>query len=1157
MNSMPAAKLDHVVQHLRRLASDSGAKDYTDAELLHRFVVSKDEVAFTTLVTRHRRLIGAVCRHVLSQEEDVEDAVQATLLVLVRRADSIRKTASVASWLYGTAYRTAMNAKKSAIRCQAREKRSTQRHAEQPVSEAALRELQAILDEEVLRLPENYRTPFVLCCLEGKSKAEAAHELCWKEGTVSGRLARARKLLRVRLARRGIALSAALCAVALDVHAGSALSTAAVMSVLRFGAGEPGLIRAEAAALAKRTLKAALVSRWKLGSFLVLALGTLTVGTGLLARHTIAARPNEEMRMGQTDEQRPGPKKEKPVPIDQSGDALPAGAFRRLGTLRFRHGGGSISSLLLSADGKRLISNTYYGRGKICVWEMASGRLLHEFPGHFEENGALALSPDGKVLATGSAASIHFWDLASGSEVRQLNAPLGDIQGLAFSADGKALASGHAGQTVLLWDLAAGKTVARLPAHHNRLNLRAFTPDGKTLVTGDWLDRTVRLFDVATRKERQQLTRPEMVRGMALSADGGQLALGTESGHITVWDVNGGKIVRDLHGAPFVPGLAFSPDGKALAAAEWDQEANRYAIQFWDLATGQKLRRLEKNVGPLWRLIFSNDGKTLIGGDGDTIRLWDVLTGEERTPAAGNPLSLAAAAVSPDGRTLAYEADFCVRLWDVSAGHEVATLPEEQDGSAHGAPAQSGRRATHWSLAFSPDGRTLAGGRDTNEVDVWDVVGRRLARRLVSDPKPDGFNWIAYYHLAFSPDGKVLASAGRALLPGGGNTDEIIQLWDLATGRRVRRLTMKDRRNEFCTVEAVAFSPDGKTLAASGRRINKGSKLCFWDLATGQRLTALNAMMNEPSDQGTRDSSSFPQSPIIQPRLAFSPDGKTLALNRSQKTIPVWETASGKQRCLLAGHEESTIYVTFSPDGRTLASSGWDNTIRLWDLDNGMELRKLTGHRGPANSLVFTPDGRVLISTGLDTTVLFWDVAALTHRVRAQSARLSEAECEIQWQDLAASDAAKAYQAIARLSEASDQAVALLQTRLEPTRPVRPELITQWIRDLNDDRFAVREKATHELEQQAEGAQAALSQVIQGKPTPELRRRAEALLDKLASVQGERLRMLRAVEVLERCGTPDCRRLLEKLATGQPAARLTEEAKASLARLARISVAAP
>ncbi|HZT80962.1 MAG TPA: RNA polymerase sigma factor, partial [Gemmataceae bacterium] len=179
---MPRGSLNSLVRHIRQLVGPSAEAGLTDAELLRRFVGERDETAFALLVERHGRLVRSVCRHLLANEEDVEDAFQATLLVLARKAAGIRKQRSVASWLYGVAYRTALKARTSHARRQKHERRAEVPSPRGPTSEAALRELQAILDEEVGRLPEKFRAPFVLCCLEGKSKGEASQELGWPEG---------------------------------------------------------------------------------------------------------------------------------------------------------------------------------------------------------------------------------------------------------------------------------------------------------------------------------------------------------------------------------------------------------------------------------------------------------------------------------------------------------------------------------------------------------------------------------------------------------------------------------------------------------------------------------------------------------------------------------------------------------------------------------------------------------------------------------------------------------------------------------------------------------------------------------------------------------------------------------------------------------------
>src|SRR6266540_524148 len=208
--------------HLHRAAAAQNTDEPTDPQLLQLFLQGRDPGAFAALVRRHGPMVMRVCRHVLHHHQDAEDAFQVTFLVLARSAASIRSKGSLASWLHGVAYRTAMSAKRSAATRRTHEGRVETMSQPDASQDLAWREVQVILEEEIQALPEGYRTPFLLCQMEGRSREEVARQLGIKEGTVSSRLDRARKRLRERLVQRGVALPAVLGALALAPGRGAA-----------------------------------------------------------------------------------------------------------------------------------------------------------------------------------------------------------------------------------------------------------------------------------------------------------------------------------------------------------------------------------------------------------------------------------------------------------------------------------------------------------------------------------------------------------------------------------------------------------------------------------------------------------------------------------------------------------------------------------------------------------------------------------------------------------------------------------------------------------------------------------------------------------------------------------------------------------------------
>ncbi len=298
-----------VLEHIRGMAAAQRARESSDAELISVFLTERDQAAFAEMVRRYGPLVLRVCRCVLRGHlQDAEDAFQATFLLLARNAGSIRKKDSLAEWLHGVAYRVARNARRGSERRRLHEEKAGAGQPKGPEWEACWREVQALLHEEIARLPKALREVFVLCCLEEKSGAEAARRLGVKEGTVSSRLTKARHLLRNRLARRGVDLSAVLAGLAIwqSQAASASLSLAsptaqAVISSVTTNPATSGAISAGAAALAEGVNSAMFRTQCKMITVLLLAtsLSAGFVGLGMMPRPPAAARgaqPPEALR---------------------------------------------------------------------------------------------------------------------------------------------------------------------------------------------------------------------------------------------------------------------------------------------------------------------------------------------------------------------------------------------------------------------------------------------------------------------------------------------------------------------------------------------------------------------------------------------------------------------------------------------------------------------------------------------------------------------------------------------------------------------------------------------------------------------------------------------------------------------------------------------
>ncbi len=781
-----------------------------------------------------------------------------------------------------------------------------------------------------------------------------------------------------------------------------------------------------------------------------------------------------------------------PPRLDTAGDPLPDGAIARFGTTRCSCPW-PVEMLAFSRDGKRLFGGSKDGE-KLRAWDTATGRVIAlrepDKPGRV----FATVAPDGRFLYLGAEPCCRLWD--------PLNGRASD-----------------------LWDL-----------REHSAYLAGYSPDGKLLAVALNEDVVV-LLEPTTGKElgRIPLLGGATVQQLVFAQDNRLLAVAMQGGHVWLWDCQRKKRVRWYHTGgkgkdiPIIA-VAFSPDGRGVAVSS--NIGDKLLVQRFEMDSDSEADGFTPPEAPIALLRFSADSKTLLGVSvKGNLHQWNALTGKEIRKLGDVEEDADAFAIDPAGQTVAMARGGCVHLVDVPtgkprlpfqplpplvsvtfAGKTEAACFDEQ-GTLHFWDVETGRPGRSLPLpeikevaakgvlpSLSADGRLLASwGEDLKPFRIADA---RTGKTLWSGPESAEGHGV----LAFAPDGRrfvVVAPTGKTL-----------EVWDVAGRRKWRTLALGEVRQPL----RLAWSPDGRSVAG----VTEGEGF-IWEVETEQLRHRFH-----------------PRAPT---GLAFLRDGR-LAMGSGAARVSLIRPGSNEIEAV--GLTEPSTCIAASPDGRWLAAGVEEGRVVLHELSSGKQ-HVLRGHKAPVRGVAFAPASSRLVSSSEDGTALVWDLKALPETRPA----VRTAPLETCWESLASLNAARAARARATFEVLPTEAVKLMTDRLRPVAPLPAERVGDLLRKLDSPTFAVREKARAELESLGDQVEAALRRALRQAEGLELKRRLEGLIEKIERplTGGETLRAVRAVEVLESIATPEARALLESLARGDPAARLTREARSAIERL--------
>jgi WD40 repeat protein len=590
----------------------------------------------------------------------------------------------------------------------------------------------------------------------------------------------------------------------------------------------------------------------------------------------------------------------------------------------------SVYAVALSPNGKYLASGSW--NGTVILWDIQSGRVIRTFSQFPNRIQTLTFSNDSKLLFSGSTI-IKIWDISNGQEIKTIGNDLKLITHVGISPDQKYALLAEQGGTINLVDISSGKTLQIFPGDNSDILSFGFSADGEYVATGN--SKRINIWDIKqTKLVHIYIGHTKDITCIAFSPDGKYILSGGSDKTVILWDILSGKILRKwTNFSGELRCISFSPDGKSFLTGTWDKE-----IQLWSIEKGSKIKSYIGHTNGIAALTFFEDGKNFVSGSSDnTIRIWDITSGKTIKTLPGHQNQVRAVAFSHDGHYIITTGmDHLIRIWDKENGQLI------QSFDAHSERVDS--------IALSSDNQYIISGSWDKSARLWLLKNGKMMKKFPHEMTVSSVDFL---------------NERQQIVTGSGGT---VRIWDIKSGHLVKTLA-----GYADGVLALSCSPDERFLVSG----HYNGSLILWDLTSGKAICSMLESDGKPICTSFATVVDGKLIPFNMPKysiqsVVFSNDGKYICAGSSDGMVRIWDITNGQLIKKFVGDPEWVEVVAFSRNNQQVIVGG-HRGLKIFDINTGQILKVLLEQTEPVDALAVSTDGENFISGSWDGSVKLWD----------------------------------------------------------------------------------------------------------------------------------------------------------------------------------------